>query len=79
LLSASSGGYDQSQLNEVGARFPVGVEWLNPKALDFSPWRQRFVQLRRDHRALRQSVTTVRAAPLPALPAPGYGRATAAG
>jgi hypothetical protein len=29
-------GYDQSLLNEVGARFPAGVEWLNPKALDFS-------------------------------------------
>jgi hypothetical protein len=35
-------GYDQSLLNEVGTRFPAGVEWLNPKALDFSlprePW-----------------------------------------
>jgi hypothetical protein len=29
-------------LNEVGARLPSSVEWLNPKALDLSGARERW-------------------------------------
>jgi hypothetical protein len=51
-------GYDQGLLNEVGARLPARVEWLNLKALDFSgprdPWHSAVAE--RYERAARLSL-----------------------
>lgn len=37
-------GWDQRSLNDIGARFPSGPDWLNPKAVDFGsprePWQE---------------------------------------
>lgn len=42
-------GWDQQSLNQVGARFPTGPDWLNPKAVDFGrprePWQEEVADL----------------------------------
>ncbi len=34
--SLSRDGWDQQALNDVGANSPTGMDWLNPKAIDFT-------------------------------------------
>ena len=45
-------GFDRSDLNDVGGRFPPGPWWLNPKAADFDaprePWQSEVSSLHAD-------------------------------
>lgn len=56
-------GWDQAALTDLGARFPEGVEWLNPKAVDYGaarqPWQEEVAAIHAKARRLALDVRAV--------------------